>query len=164
MRMRRRCPDRAKLTLGSAAVIAALVGMSRPALPEDPQTWADNYVKKVDAQVAAYLQKHPVRSSSLYDSVSTMLGTLGEVRGMAVDECEYAPAFPDWEEQIPGLHENTVVALNASLSAGLKKYSADTPPGQPIVGGSRCAELMGRYAAVERQIKAAGPALRKQGY
>jgi hypothetical protein len=162
--MRRRCPDRAKLTLGSAVLIAAMLNLIGQALPEDAQISAEDFGKKVDARVAAYLQKHPVRRSLLYDSVSTMLGTLGEIRGMALDECESEPAFADWEEQVPGLHENTVVALNASLSAGLKKYTEATPPGQSIVGGSRCAELMGRYAAVERQIKAAGPALHKQGY
>jgi hypothetical protein len=162
--MRRRCPDHAKLALASAALIAAMLSPISPALPEDAQTEADNFVKKVDAEVAAYLQKHPVRSSLLYDSVSTMLGNLGEVHGMALHECDYEPVFRDWEEQVPGLRENTVVALNASFSAGLKKYYAATPAGQPIVGGSHCAELLGHYAAIEHDIKAAGPALRKHGY
>jgi hypothetical protein len=164
MRMRRRCPDRANLTLGSAAVIAAMLSLISPALSEDAQTSVDDFGKKVDAKVAAYLQKHPVRSSLLYDSVSGLVGTLGETYGMATHECEDEPDLPDWQELVPRLRENTLVALGASLTAGLKKYQAATPAGQPIVGGSHCAELMGHYAALERAIKAAGPALRKQGY
>jgi hypothetical protein len=164
MRMRRRCPDRAKLTLASAALIAAMLSSISPALPEDAQTSVDESRKKVDAKVAAYLQKHPVRPSLLYDSVSSLSGLMGEVFGMAVHECGDEPVLPDFQEQLPGLRENTVVALGASLSAGYKKYLAATPAGQPIVGGSQCAELMGHYATLERAIKAAGPALRKQGY
>ena len=162
--MRRRCPDRAKLTFGSAVLIAAMLSPISPALPEDAQASVDEFGKKVDAKVAAYLQKHPVRSSLLYDSVSGLAGTLGETYGMATHECDDEPALPDWQEQLPGLRENTFVALGASLTAGLKKYQAATPVGQPIVGGSHCAELMGHYAALERAIKAAGPALHKQGY
>jgi hypothetical protein len=164
MRMRRRCPDRAKLTLASAALIASMLSPIGPALPEDAQTSIDESRKMIDAKVAAYLQKHPVRSSLLYESVSSLSGTLGETYGMAIHECEDEPVLPDWQEQLPGLHENTVVALGASLSAGFKRYLAATPAGQPIVGGSLCAQLMGHYAALERAIKAAGPALRKQGY
>ena len=162
--MRRRCPDRAKLTLGSATVFAAMLSLISPALPEDAQTSAALFGKKLDAKVAVYLQKHPVRSSLLYDSVSSLLGTLGEVHGMAVDECENEPTFGDWQEQVPRLRENTVVALSASFSAGMRKYFAATPPHGPVVGASLCAQLIGRYAAIEHDIKAAGPALHKQGY
>ena len=115
--MRRRSPDRAKLTLASAALIAAMLIPIGPALPEDVQTSVDESGKKVEAKVAAYLQKHPVRPSLLYDSVSSLSGTLGETYGMAMHECEDEPVLPDLQEELPGLHENTVVALGASLSA-----------------------------------------------
>jgi hypothetical protein len=162
--MRRRCPDHAKLTPGPAALIAAMLSLISPALAESAQTSVDESGKSGHAKVAAYLQKHPVRSSLLYDSVSSLSGLLGEVYGMALHECGDEPALPDWQEQIPGLRENTAVALGSSLLAGFNKYLAATPVGQPIVGGSHCAELMEHYATLERAIKAAGPALRKQGY
>src|SRR5271170_5518222 len=93
---------------------AAVLILISPALPEDAQTSADDFGKKVDAKVAAYLQKHPVRRSLLYNSVSSLLGTLGEVHGMAMHECDDEPALPDLQQQVPGLRENTVVALGAS--------------------------------------------------
>jgi hypothetical protein len=161
MRMRRRCPDRARLTLASAALIAAMLSPISPALPEDAQTSIDDFGKRWTPK---WRRIYKSASSLLYNYVSSLLGTLGEVYGMTLHECEDEPTLPDWREQVPGLRENTVVALGLSLTADLKKYQAATPAGQPIVGGSHCAELMGHYAALERAIKAAGPALRKQGY
>ncbi|MGD0564394.1 MAG: hypothetical protein ABSA66_15060 [Roseiarcus sp.] len=160
--MQRRRPGRAGLTVAFA--IAATLTLAGPALPQDPQSEVDAYAKNVDAEAEHYLQKHPVRPSSLFDSVSSLVGTLGEVHAMAIDECESAPVSRDWQDAVPRLHENTIVALNASFTKGMKKYRAAAPARQTVVDQSLCAEQQWRSATILRDLEAQGPALRKQGY
>jgi hypothetical protein len=162
--MQRRRPGRADLTVASAVVIVATLSLSEPALPQDAQSEVDAYRKKVDAEVELYLQKHPVRPSLLFDSVSSLLGTLGELQVMALGACEYEPATPEWRDAVPGLHENTIIALGESFTKGEKKQIAAAPAQDTIVDQSLCAEQEWRSAAILRDLKALGPALRKQGY
>ncbi len=162
--MQHRRPGRADLTVASAVVIAAMLSLSGPALPQGGQSDIDAYVKNVDAEVELYLQKHPVRPSLLFDSVSSLVGTLGEVHVIAIDQCEFSPVSRVWQDAVPGLRENTIVALNASFTKGMRKYSAATPANQTVVDRSLCAEQKRHYAAILRELKALGPALRKQGY
>jgi hypothetical protein len=159
---------RTDLTILSAGMIAAMLGLTSPALPEDLQTLqaeTDAYMKGLDADVKEYLQKHPVRYSLLMDSVWRMVETLGEVRVMALDQCEFAPFFQEWEDALPKLHANTVLALEVSFKTGMAKYRNFTPPEQAvIVDRSLCAEEKRHYLHIVRDLKGLGPALLKQGY
>ncbi|MGD0763746.1 MAG: hypothetical protein ABR929_11295 [Roseiarcus sp.] len=162
--MQRRRPDRADLTIASAVVIAAMLSLNGPALPQDAQSEVDAYHKKVDADVALYLQKHPVRPSPLFDAVSSLLETLGEVHAMAIDACEDEPDIPEWQGAVPGLHENTIIALGASFTKGLKKQIAAAPAQDTIVDQSLCLEDERRIAAMMGDLAAMDAPLRKQGY
>jgi len=152
-----------------AIVIAAMLGSSGCAAPQVSEKSQeitgsiDAETKAVDAEVTAYLQKHPVRPSLLFEAVSTTVGTLGETQVMAMHECEYETEFRDWEELIPKMRENTTVALLQSFSKGKLKDSGTTLAGQPV-SRSFCAELKRRYAAIELDLAGLGQALRKQGY
>ncbi len=159
--------SRIRFAAANAVVIAILMGSPGPALPQDLQSlesWADAYSKNVDERVAQYLQKHPVRRSLLFDSVSSMLETLGQTKARAIDECEYEPEFGDWEAVVPRLRENTTIALNASFSKGNRIDRSPPPTGQMFVGRFFCDELMLQYDRILRDLHGVGLALVKQGY
>lgn len=161
-------PSRTDWTVLPAAVIATILSLTHPALPEDLQTLqaeTDAYVKDVDAQVKQYLQQHPVKYSLLIDSVWRMVETLGEVHVMALDQCQFDPFFKEWEDELPKLHENTLLSLEVSFKTGMAKYRKFSPPEQSlIVDRSLCAEEKRHYLHIVRELKGLGPALRKQGY
>jgi hypothetical protein len=154
----------ARRSIASAVAIAAMLSLTRPALPEDAQAGLDAYVNSVDAQVELYLKKHPVRPSLLFDSASSLVGTLGQFHVMEIDQCQFEPISRAWQDELPGLRENTIVALGASYANGEKKYRAGTPPVQAVVDRSSCAEDKRNFTAILRELKALTPALRKQGY
>ena len=164
MRMQGRRPGRADLAIASAVVVAAMLTLNGAALPQDAQSEVDAFHKKVDADVALYLQKHPVRPSQLFDAVSSLLGTLGEVHAMAIDACEDQPDIPEWQGAVPGLHENTIIALGASFTRGLKRRIAATPAQDTIVDPSLCLADERRIAAMMGDLAAMDASLRKQGY
>jgi hypothetical protein len=141
-----------------------MLSLTRPALPEDAQAGLDAYVNSVDAQVELYLKKHPVRPSLLFDSASSLAGTLGQFHVMEIDQCQFEPVSRAWQEELPGLRENTIIALGASYANGEKKYRAATPSTKVVVDRSSCAEDKRRFAAIVRELKGLSPALRKQGY
>ncbi|MGD1016658.1 MAG: hypothetical protein ABR863_09515 [Roseiarcus sp.] len=162
--MQRRRPGFADLTAAGAAAIAMALSLGGPALPQDAQSEVDAFHKKVDADVALYLQKRPVRPSPVFDAVSLLLETLGEVHAMAIDACEDQPDIPEWQGALPGLHENTIIALGASFTKGLKKQIAATPAQDTIVDPSLCLEDERRIAAMMGDLAAMDAALHKQGY
>jgi hypothetical protein len=162
--MQRRRPGFAHSTAACAVAIAAALSLGGPALAQDAESATDAYSKKVDADVALYLQKRPVRRSPLFDSVSSLLAMLGEINAMAIDQCQSLPDFPDWRDALPGLRENTVIALHASFTKGMRTYMAATLPGETVVRQSLCLEDERRAAAMMGDLAAMDAALRKQGY
>ena len=156
--------------VGAALAAAVIAGMSLSgcAAPQESEkareltSSANAGNKAVDDKVTAYLQAHAVRASLLFDSVSRLLETLGETKARTIDECEYEPEFRDWEELVPGLRENTTVALLQSFTRGMNKVPASTEA--PPVDSSFCAELNLRYSRILLDLKGLAPALRKQGY
>jgi hypothetical protein len=162
--MHHRRPRFAHLTAACAAAIAAALSLGGPALAQDAQSATDAYSKKVDADVALYLQKHPVRRSPLFDAVSSLLATLGETNAMAIDQCKFMPDFPDWRDALPGLRENTIIALHASFTKGMRTYMAATPPDEAVARQALCLEDERRAAAMMDDLAAMDAPLRKQGY
>jgi hypothetical protein len=163
-RLQRRRPGRADLTVVSAIVIAATLSLTHPALSQDAKSDLDAYMKRNEAERAQYLQEHPVRPSTLFDSVSSLVGTLGEFDVIALDACEYDPLLPEWRDAVGGLRENTIVALAESHLNAEKRRIAAMPADQTVVDRSLCAEAKRRHAEIVRQLKSLVPALRKRGY
>src|ERR1700689_5358512 len=140
----------ARWSIASTVAITAMLSLTRPALAEDAQAGLDAYVNSVDAQVELYLKKHPVRSSLLFDSASSLAGTLGQFHVMEVDQCKFEPMSRAWQEELPGLRENTIIALGASYANGERKYRAATPS-VVVVDRSSCAEDKRRFAGIVRE-------------
>ncbi len=162
--MQRRRLGRADLTAVSAIVIAATLSLTRPALSQDAKIDLDAYMKSNEAARAQYLQEHPVRPSLLFDSVSSLVGTLGDFDVMALDACDYAPILADWQDVVHGLRENTIVALGESHLNAEKRRIAATPADYTIVDRSLCADVKRRHAQIVRELKSLVPALREHGY
>jgi len=162
--MQRRRQDRADLTVVSAIVIAATLSLTRPALSQDAKIDLDAFMKSNEAERAQYLQEHPVRPSKLFDSVSSLVGTLGKLNVIALDACEFAPILADWQDAVHGLRENTIIALAESHLNAEKKYMAATPSDHTVVDRSLCADVKRRHAQFVRQLKSLTPALRERGY
>jgi hypothetical protein len=162
--MQRRRPGRADLIVLSALVVAATLSLIHAALSQDAKIDLDAYMKRNEAERAQYLQEHPVRPSTLFDSVSSLTGTLGEFDVIALDACEFAPILADWRDVVGGLRENTIIALAESHLAAENRYIAATPADHTVVDRSLCAEAKRRHALIVRQLKSLVPALRKQGY
>ena len=147
----------------AGGLFIAILGFAGPAAPQDAQDDRAEQTKQLEAEVAEYLQKHPVKESALFDSVGAMVEVLGEVKTMTLGVCEYEADLPDWNVALGPLHENTKVALQMDFLNGGRKERERTPA-DTLPDRRFCAELQRRYREVLRQFKIFGPALRKAGY
>jgi hypothetical protein len=157
--------QRLAASVGSAIAIAAFLALASPILAQDSAVdRADAYVKKNHAEIDAYLAKHPVRSSPLFDAAGRLTAALGKLDALIADACEDDPNFPYWGDVAQGLRENTVLALGKSYEGAMRRHIEETPAANTSRDPSLCADEMLSREKVAQELPNAFAALRRQGY